>query len=117
MTKLIELATLEIPDTVTTTEVRDLSEDSYRHNKKARMVPLPTFEEDLADWHSFWRRFQDYVGKLCRITDNKRLSYLQDCLKDPTAQDIVADAIRNGDSLDAVEKRLQQNQEQFSQRL
>ena len=94
MTKLIELATPETPDTAPTTVVRDLSEDSYCHNKKARMVPLPNFDGDLADWCSFWRQFHDYVGKLGRIMDDERLSYLQDCLKDPTAQDIVADAIR-----------------------
>ena len=49
---------------------------------------------------------------MCRITDDERLSYLQDCLKDPTAQDIVADAIRNGDSFDAVEKRLKRKYDQ-----
>ena len=70
LTKLIELATPETPDTAPTTAVRDLSEDSYRHDKKARMVPLPTFEGDLADWRSFWRRFLDYVGKLRCITDD-----------------------------------------------
>ena len=84
-----------------------MSEDSYRHDKKARMILLPTFEGDLADGCSFWRRFQDYVEKLRHITDDERLRYLQDCLKDPTAQDIVADSIRNGDSFEEVEKRLQ----------
>ena len=103
MTKLIELATRDTPDIAPTTEVRDVSEDSYRRDKKARMVPLPTFEGDLADWCSFWRRFQDYVGKLRHITDDERLNYLED----PTSQDIVADSIRNGDSFEEVEKRLQ----------
>ena len=103
LTKLIELATRDTPDSAPTTEVRDVSEDSYRHDKKARMVPLPTFEGDLADWCSFWRRFQDYVGKLRHITDDERLNYLED----PTSQDIVADSIRNGDSFEEVEKRLQ----------
>ena len=107
LTKLIELATPHTPDTAPTTEVRDVSEDFYCRDKKARMVPLPTFEGDLADWHSFWRRFQDYVGKLRHITDDERLIYLQDCLIDHTAQDIVADSIRNGDSFEEVEKRLQ----------
>ena len=55
LTKLIELATPDTPDSAPTTEVWDLSEDSYRHDNKARMVPLPTFEGDLADWRSFWR--------------------------------------------------------------
>ena len=88
LTKLIELATQDTPDSAPMTEVRDVSEDSYRRDKKARMVPLPTFEGNLADWRSFWRQFQDYVGKLHHITDDKQLIYLQDCLIDPTSQDI-----------------------------
>ena len=103
LTKLIELATQDTPDSAPTTEFRDVSEDSYRRDKKARIVPLG----DLADWSSFWRRFQDYVGKLCHIMDDERLNYLLDCLKDPTTQDIVADSIRNGVSFEEVEKRLQ----------
>ena len=114
LTKLIELATHDTPDSASTTEVRDMSEDSYRRDKKARMVPLPTFEGDLADWRSFWRRFQDYVGKLRHITDDERLTYLQDCLIDPTAKDIVADSIRNGDSFEEIEKRLQRKYDQPS---
>ena len=108
LTKLIEFATPITPDTAPTTEVVwDTSEDSYRRDKKARMVPLPTFEGDLADWNSFWRRFQDYVEKLRQITYDERLSYLQNCLKDPTAKHIVAYSIRFGDSFEEVEKRLQ----------
>ncbi len=63
LTRLKQRAT---PETSATTPiaVHDDSEDTYRHEKKARMVPLPTFKGDLADWRSFWRRFQDYVGKL-----------------------------------------------------
>ena len=105
--KLIELATHDRPDTAPTTEVRDVSEDSYHCDKKARMVPLPTFEGDLADWCSFWRRFQDYVEELRHITDDERLSYLRDCFIDPTAQDIVMDSVKNGDSFEEIEKRLQ----------
>ena len=112
LTKLIELAFHVTPDSAPTTEVQDESEDSYRRDKKARMVPLPTFEGDLADWRSFWRQFQDYVGKLRHITDDERLIYLQDCLIDPTTQDIVADSIRNGDSFEEVEKRLQRKYDQ-----
>ena len=105
LTKLIELATHDTPNTAPTTEVRDVSEDSYRRDKKARMVPLPTFEGDLRDWRSFWRQFRDYAEKLHHITDDKRLSYLQDCLIDPTAQDLVADSIKNGVSFEQVEKQ------------
>ena len=112
LTKLIELATQDTPDSAPTTEVRDVSEDSYCRDKTARMVPLPTFEGDLADWRSFWRRFQDYVGKLHHIADDEQLIYLQDCLIDPTAQDIVVDSIRNGDSFEEVEKRLQRKYDQ-----
>ena len=54
LNKLIELATHDTPDTAPTTEVQDVSEDSYHPNKKARMVTLPTFEGDLADWRSFY---------------------------------------------------------------
>ena len=71
LTKLIELATHDTPDTAPMTEVRDVSEDSYRCNEKVRMVPLPIFAGDLADWSLFWRRFQDYVGKLRHITDDE----------------------------------------------
>ncbi len=38
--------------------VHDDPEDTYLHEKIARIVPLPTFKGDLADWHSFWGRFQ-----------------------------------------------------------
>ena len=112
MTKQIELATPDTPDTAPTTEVWDALEDTYRHDKKARMVTLPTFEGDLADWRSIWRRFQNYVGKLRHITDDEQLCYLQDWLKDPTAQDIVVNSIRNGYSFEEVGKRLQRKYDQ-----
>ena len=76
------------------------------------MVPLPTFDGDLADWSSFWRQFQDYVEKLRHITDGEQLSYLRDCFIDPTAQDIVTDSIKNGDSFEEIEKRLQRKYDQ-----
>ncbi len=75
LTRLKQRATFET-STTTSIAVHNDSEDTYRHEKKARMVPLPTFKGDLADWRSFWRRFQHYVGKLKRITDDEKLSYL-----------------------------------------
>ena len=69
LTKLIELAT---PDTTGTTPVTEV--DSYRRGNKARMVLYP--QGNLADWCSFCKRFQDYVGKLHQITGDERLSYL-----------------------------------------
>ncbi len=49
-----------------------------------------------------WRRFQDYVGKLKSTTDDEKLSYFQGCLKDPIAQDIVADSIRSQSRCQAI---------------
>ena len=60
----------------------------------------------------FWIRFKDYIRKLRYLTDDERLSYLLDCLKVPDGQDIVSDAIRNGDSFDQVERRLNQKYDQ-----
>ena len=91
---------------------KDKEDDHYTIQKKARTVPLPTFSGNLADWRSFWRRFKDYIEKLRRLTDDERLSYLLDCLKVPDGQDIVSDAIRNGDSFDQVERRLNQKYDQ-----
>ena len=73
---------------------------------------MPTFSGNLADWCSFWRRFIDYIEKLRCLTDYERLSYLLDCLKVPDGQDIVSDAIRNVDSFDQVERRLNQKYDQ-----
>ena len=87
-------------------------DDHYAIQKKARTVPLLTFSGNLADWRSFWRCFKDYIGKLRCLTDDERLSYLLDCLKVPDGQDIVSDAIRNGDSFDQVERRLNQKYDQ-----
>lgn len=81
-------------------------EDYYRHDMKARAVPLPIFKGNLADWRTFWTRFNEYVGKIRHITDHEKLCYLQDAVKDPTALDIVSDAARNGDSFAAVGDRL-----------
>ena len=90
LTKLKETATPEA-SAITPTEVHNDPEDTYRHEKKACMVTLLIFKVDLANWCSFWRRFQDYVGKLKGITDDEKLSYLQDCLRSNYI-------IRNGDN-------------------
>ena len=91
---------------------KDKENDHYAIQKKARTVPLPTFSGNLADWCSFWRHYKDYIEKLRCLTDDERLSYLLDCLKVPDGQDIVSDAIRNGDSFDQVERRLNQKYDQ-----
>ena len=78
-------------------------DDKYAISQKARTIPLPTFSVNLADWRSFWRLFHDYIGKLRYLTDDKRLSYLLDCLKVPNGQDIVSDALRNGDTYQVEE--------------
>ena len=85
---------------------KDIADDQYAINKKTRTIPLPTFSGNLADWHSFWRRFKDHMGKLRCLADDERLSYLLHCLKVPDGQDIVSDGIRNGDSFDQVEKKV-----------
>ena len=91
---------------------KDKEDDHYAIQKKARTILLPKFSGNLADWRSFWRFFKDYIEKLRCLTDDERLSYLLDCLKVPDGQDIVSDAIRNGDSFDQVERRLNQKYDQ-----
>jgi len=52
------------------------------------------------------------VGKLKRITDDEKMNYLQECLKDPVARDIISDSIRNGDIFEVVEERLHKKYDQ-----
>ena len=67
-------------------------------------LPLPTFEGDIASWRSFWRRFTSSVKG--DFTDDEKLEYLQNALKDST-KEIVQESIRNGDDYDTVSLRLQ----------
>ena len=56
----------------------------------------------MADWKSFWRRLTDYMDKMRRITDGEKLSYLSECLKHRDGQEVVMDAICNGDPFKQV---------------
>ena len=100
-TKPIKSSHVSVP-----TDDSKSSDDTYSEYKKARTVPLPTFSGDLAEWRSFWARFKDYISKLKHITNDEKLSYLLDCLKDPEAQSTVKEALRNRDDFDKVEKLL-----------
>ena len=110
LTKLKQSAKPEPSETATMPE--EEPKGFYRQEMKARSVPLPIFKGDLADWRSFWTRFQEYISKLKHASDYDKLSYLQDCVKDSAALEIVEDAARNGDSFEAVGKRLNQKYDQ-----
>ena len=68
-------------------------------------LPLPTFESDIASWRSFWRKFTSSMKG--DFTDEEKLEYLQNALKDATAKEIVQESIRNGDNYDTVSLCLQ----------
>ena len=55
-------------------------------------LPLPTFEDDIASWRSFWQRFTSSV-KLDIIDEENWRSYIQNALKDATAKEIVQESI------------------------
>jgi len=69
-------------------------------------VHLPIFSGDLAEQRYFWAWFKDYIFKLKHITNDKKISYLLECLKDPEAQATVKEALHNRHDLDKVEKIL-----------
>ena len=72
--------------------------------KRQKEIPLPTFLGDLAEWRSFWRIFLDAMED--SFSDNEKLCYLRECLKNSTASAIVREAICHGDSFMVVEERL-----------
>ncbi len=72
--------------------------------RKLKELPLPTYSGDLAEWRSFLRLFLEAMED--SFTDNEKLSYLKDCLKDREALEIVQQAIINGDSFAKVEESL-----------
>ena len=82
------------------------SDNYYRYDIKARVIPLPVFHGDLADWNTFWTAFNEYIKKVKYITDREKYSYLQESIKDPVALDIVKDSSRNGDTFALVGERL-----------
>ena len=83
--------------------------DSDHHSSARRLhkLPLPTYDGDLMTWRSFWRRFQDYMDKLPQVTDDEKVSYLLDSLKDEAGLKIVRSAITNGHKFNQVEERLE----------
>ena len=81
-----------------------VSSDFYRQDKKAKMIPVPTFNGTIADWHSFWCRFSDYIS-------NEKLSFQTESFKIDGASDLVQAAITNGDSFSTVERRLKKEYE------
>ena len=80
--------------------------DFYRQDKKAKIIPVPTFDGTFADWRSFWRHFSDYISKLRDVTDDEKLSFLLESLKHDGTSDLVQAAITNGDSFSTVERCL-----------
>ena len=89
----------------TTTANKFTSADSSSSKHRVDKLPLPTFEGDIASWRSFWRRFTSSVKG--DFTDDEKLEYLQNALKDSTAKEIVQESIRNGDDYYTVSLHLQ----------
>lgn len=44
---------------------------------------MHVYEEDQADWICFWRRSQDFIGKLRGITDDEKLNIFKSVVKVP----------------------------------
>ena len=78
---------------------------SGHRKRKIKELPLPTYRGDIAEWRAFWRQFNEVIDD--GFSDDERLSYLLDCLKDSTARAIVQESISNGDDYNYVVTRLQ----------
>ena len=85
--------------------------------RRLKEIPLPTFQGDLAEWRSFWRMFEDSMED--SFSDNDKLCYLKDSLKDSEAATMVRQSISNGDSFEQVTtalcRRFDQPREVFLQ--
>ena len=90
----------------TSTTPDSLPPKTIAQSIKSRTLPLPTYSGDLSDWRSFWRRFKDYLARLPDLSADEQLTFLLECVKDTTAISIIRDALRNGDSFESVERRL-----------
>ena len=57
-----------------------VSSDFYRQDKKAKTIPVPTFDGTFADCRSLWHCFSDYYIKLRDVTHDEKLSFLLESL-------------------------------------
>ena len=78
--------------------------------RKLKELPLPIYDGNLANWRSFWRRFSDVLED--DYTDDEKLCYLMECLKDPIAKEFVQESIANADDYNRVEARLKREMDQ-----
>ena len=78
--------------------------------RRLKELPLPIYDGNLANRRSFWRLFTDVLED--DYTDDEKLCYLMECLKDPVVKKIVQESIANGDDYNRVEARLKREMDQ-----
>ena len=93
------------PTVAPTLTSTDPSAVTKRENKKLRTIPLPVFKGKKA---TFWKRFVDALARIDDLTEDEFLTLLLDSLKDRAAQTVVSRAIRDGQTLNKVEKTLKE---------
>ena len=104
--KAIEQKNMDVPVLVSSARSGvDSSPGAAPTRRRLKELPLPRYSGDLSEWRSFWRRFSELVDT-DDYSDDEKLSYLLDCIKDPAAQALVSESIANGDDYSTVVDRL-----------
>ena len=60
-------------------------------------IDVPTFDENLLNWKSFWEQFCVSVDSRSNLADSEKLVYLRHSLKDGSAKHIIKGLSRSGE--------------------
>ena len=67
-------------------------------------LDIPTFDRNILNWCSFWEQFCLSIHDRSTLSDSEKLVYLQQSLKDGSANNVIEGLFRSGDNyLEAVE--------------
>ena len=64
---------------------------------KLPKIDVPTFDENLLHWTTFWEQFDIAVHSKSGLTDTEKLVYLQHVLKGGSAKQAIEGLSRSGD--------------------
>ena len=75
---------------------------------KLPKLELPSFHGDILQWKNFWEQFCVSVHDRASISQEEKLMYLQNAIKDRTAKSLIAGLTKTSDHYDEAVKCLQE---------